>query len=152
MTTFVIPRRTLPDAAQLILGLLAAGMTDGQIAAALDRAPGSVGTEIRRILTSLGAESRSQAVAMAYRQGWLDRVPAPRRGTPLAARQLEAVRLLVEGATASQTCIVMGLAPQGLRSLLRRACKRIGARGPAHLVRLAIDTGLVEHWPIGGQP
>ena len=51
-----------------ILGLLAAGLTQDQIAAKLVIAPKTVATHIERILGKLGVQSRAQAVALAYRE------------------------------------------------------------------------------------
>jgi DNA-binding NarL/FixJ family response regulator len=53
---------------QEILGLLAAGMTQDQIAERLVIAPKTVSTHIERILGKLGVQSRAQAVALAFRE------------------------------------------------------------------------------------
>jgi two-component system nitrate/nitrite response regulator NarL len=50
-----------------VLGLLADGLDQRQIAAALYISPKTVGTHIERILQKLGVHSRLQAVALAYR-------------------------------------------------------------------------------------
>jgi PAS domain S-box-containing protein len=52
-----------------ILGLLATGATDGQIAARLDLSPATVQTHVRNAKAKLGARTRAQAVAMALRSG-----------------------------------------------------------------------------------
>jgi DNA-binding NarL/FixJ family response regulator len=52
-----------------VLGLLAAGLSQGQIAARLYLSPKTVATHIQRILTKLGVHSRAQAVAVAHRDG-----------------------------------------------------------------------------------
>ena len=56
-----------------VLGLLAAGRSQGQIAAELVISPKTVGTHLERILGKLGVHSRAQAVAVAYRDGLLER-------------------------------------------------------------------------------
>jgi DNA-binding CsgD family transcriptional regulator len=62
-----------PTARELqILGLLAAGATDGQIAAMLDLSPATVQTHVRNAKAKLGARTRAQAVALALRQGLID--------------------------------------------------------------------------------
>ena len=51
-----------------ILGLLAEGLTQDQIAERLVIAPRTVATHIERILGKLGVQSRAQAVALAFRE------------------------------------------------------------------------------------
>jgi DNA-binding NarL/FixJ family response regulator len=50
-----------------VLELLASGLAQGAIAAQLEISPRTVATHIERILAKLGARSRAQAVALAYR-------------------------------------------------------------------------------------
>jgi DNA-binding NarL/FixJ family response regulator len=50
-----------------VLGLLADGLNQRQIATLLVISPKTVGTHIERILQKLGVHSRAQAVAVAYR-------------------------------------------------------------------------------------
>jgi DNA-binding NarL/FixJ family response regulator len=52
-----------------ILGLLAEGRTQKQIAAALVISPKTVGTHIQAVLGRLGVHNRAQAVAEAFRRG-----------------------------------------------------------------------------------
>ena len=52
-----------------ILGLLAEGRTQGQIATELVISPKTVGTHIQHILGKLGVNTRAQAVALAFRRG-----------------------------------------------------------------------------------
>jgi DNA-binding NarL/FixJ family response regulator len=51
-----------------VLGLLAQGLQQQQIASELFISPKTVGTHIEHILRKLGARSRAQAVALAYRE------------------------------------------------------------------------------------
>jgi len=57
-----------------VLKLLAAGMTQGQIASRLFISPKTVGTHIEHILAKLAVRSRAQAVAIAYREDLVDAV------------------------------------------------------------------------------
>ena len=52
-----------------VLGLLANGLNQEQIARDLDISPATVGTHIQRVLRKLDVHSRTQAVALAYREG-----------------------------------------------------------------------------------
>jgi DNA-binding NarL/FixJ family response regulator len=55
-----------------ILGLLAEGRTQGQIASALVISSKTVATHIQHILAKLGVNTRAQAVAMAFRRGLVE--------------------------------------------------------------------------------
>jgi DNA-binding CsgD family transcriptional regulator len=54
-----------------VLGLLAAGATDEQIAEMLDLSPATVQTHVRNAKAKLGARTRAQAVAMALQHGMI---------------------------------------------------------------------------------
>jgi DNA-binding NarL/FixJ family response regulator len=55
-----------------VLRLLAEGKPQREIAAALVISPKTVGTHIEHILSKLGVKSRAQAVAVAYREGFVE--------------------------------------------------------------------------------
>jgi len=55
-----------------VLGLLVDGLSQPEIAERLFLSPKTVGTHIQRILGKMGVGSRTQAVAMAAREGLLD--------------------------------------------------------------------------------
>ena len=52
-----------------MLALLAQGLDQETIAQELVLSPKTIGTHIQRILPKLGVSSRTQAVALAYREG-----------------------------------------------------------------------------------
>ena len=52
-----------------VLSLLSDGLTQDEIAETLFISPKTVGTHIQRILPKLGVHSRTEAVALAYREG-----------------------------------------------------------------------------------
>jgi DNA-binding NarL/FixJ family response regulator len=52
-----------------VLGLLASGLSQSEIAARLFISPKTVSGHIQRVLAKLGVHSRAQAVALAYEQG-----------------------------------------------------------------------------------
>ena len=59
-----------------VLGLIAQGATNRQIGAALFMAEKTASVHVSRILAKLGVASRTQAAAVAHRQGWV----SPDRG------------------------------------------------------------------------
>jgi DNA-binding NarL/FixJ family response regulator len=79
----IAPDRTLSPREREILGFLAEGQTQKQIAAALVISPKTVGTHIQHVLTKLGVHSRAQAVVEAFRRGV---VTSPISEAPVRAR------------------------------------------------------------------
>lgn len=67
------PRHDLTEREHEVLELLAAGLTQAQIAERLVIASKTVGTHLERILAKLDVHSRAQAVAVAYRDGLIGR-------------------------------------------------------------------------------
>jgi DNA-binding NarL/FixJ family response regulator len=59
-----------------VLGLLATGQTNAEIAQQLHLSPLTAKTHVSRILTKLGARDRVQLVVIAYRSGIVDRQPS----------------------------------------------------------------------------
>jgi DNA-binding CsgD family transcriptional regulator len=67
------PRTRRPTAREReILGLLAKGSTDAQIAEVLELSPATVQTHVRNAKAKLGARTRAQAVALALVSGLID--------------------------------------------------------------------------------
>jgi DNA-binding CsgD family transcriptional regulator len=64
-----VPARVPTARERQILGMLASGDTDTQIAGKLQLSPATVQTHVRNAKAKLGARSRAQAVAMAMRRG-----------------------------------------------------------------------------------
>ena len=52
-----------------VLRLLAQGLTDREIAAALHLSPRTVGVHVTHLLAKLGVETRTAAAAAAWRRG-----------------------------------------------------------------------------------
>jgi DNA-binding CsgD family transcriptional regulator len=55
-----------------VLGLLAGGRTDGQIATLLELSPATVQTHVRNAKAKLGARTRAQAVAISLQRGLIE--------------------------------------------------------------------------------
>lgn len=64
-----------------IVRLLADGVDQREIAQLLEISPKTVGTHIEHVLAKLGARSRAQAIAIAFRTGLVD-VRGPAQGSP----------------------------------------------------------------------
>jgi DNA-binding CsgD family transcriptional regulator len=63
----------LPTGRELeVIGLLAGGRTDGQIAELLTLSPATVQTHVRNAKSKLGARTRAQAVAIALQRGLIE--------------------------------------------------------------------------------
>jgi DNA-binding NarL/FixJ family response regulator len=63
-----------------VLGLLAAGKTNKEIAGALGIAENTVKNHLKNILEKLHLENRVQAATFALRQGLLDKPPNKKNG------------------------------------------------------------------------
>jgi DNA-binding NarL/FixJ family response regulator len=63
------PETSLTTREREVLGLLASGLSQSEIAARLFISPKTVSGHIQRVLVKLGVHSRAQAVALAYEQG-----------------------------------------------------------------------------------
>jgi DNA-binding NarL/FixJ family response regulator len=63
---------SLTNREQEVLGLLARGLSQTDIASTLVISPKTVGTHIQRVLAKLGVHSRAQAVALAHTRGLAD--------------------------------------------------------------------------------
>jgi DNA-binding NarL/FixJ family response regulator len=62
-----------------VFSLIATGMSNGEIAAALHLSEGTVKVHVGRILAKLGLRDRVQAVVLAYESALITPRPAPRR-------------------------------------------------------------------------
>ena len=71
-----------------MLALVASGATNREIAAELFMAEKTASVHVSRILGKLGVRSRTEAAAVAYRQG-LAEVPNPLTPRPAARRRAQ---------------------------------------------------------------
>jgi DNA-binding CsgD family transcriptional regulator len=75
-TEVSMPATTLTPREHEVLGWVAAGKTDRDIAALLGTSPGTVRKQLQRVYTKLGVETRTAAAMRALQLGWLKLPPA----------------------------------------------------------------------------
>jgi len=68
--------REITDREREVLGLVAGGMSNDEIAAQLVISTATARTHVSRIMTKIGARDRAQLVVLAYESGLV----SPRRG------------------------------------------------------------------------
>ena len=68
----------------------------------------------------------------------------PHEPAPLTAREREIVRLIALGETTPQICATLFIAPDTVRSHVRNAMAKTGARTRAQLIAIALTEGLLE--------
>lgn len=86
---------------QVLLGRLAEGLTDRQIAAVSGRSYNTVRTNVRLLLDAVDARSRAHAVALAHQHGWLAGPAGP--GVVFGRRVRVGEGFLVHGWDGSRT-------------------------------------------------
>jgi PAS domain S-box-containing protein len=68
----------------------------------------------------------------------------PRPATTLTPRERELLRLVALGSTGEQIATELALSPETVRTHLRNARRKLGARSRAHAVALALQRGEIE--------
>jgi PAS domain S-box-containing protein len=68
----------------------------------------------------------------------------PHEAAPLTAREREVVRLIALGETTPQICAALFIAPDTVRSHVRNAMAKTGARTRAQLIAIALTEGLLD--------
>ena len=142
MTALTISATTLGSAELLLLSLAADGLNNREIAAATGTTAPMVQAAVSYLINTLGVDSRAQLVALAYRRGWLQRVPTRRTFANLTERQLEIAQMLVDGDGQQQIARALGIGSRSVYDHLERIFQRTGARNRPHLIRIVVDSGL----------
>jgi DNA-binding CsgD family transcriptional regulator len=75
-----VTKPSLTDREREVLGLVAGGLTGGEIAQQLVVSPETIKSHVQNAMTKLGAHTRAHAVAISLRDGQID--TAPRTTTP----------------------------------------------------------------------
>lgn len=142
MTIVAVSAPTLRATEVLLLSLAADGLNNQQIGAATGAEPRAVQHAMSYLIHTLDVDSRPQAVALAYRKGWLTRVPTRRAFAALTDRQTEIVQMVVDGMGQVQIARKLEVGSRTVYDHLERIFARTGARNRSQLIRIAVDTGL----------
>lgn len=154
MTTapIAVPTRTLPDGTALVLGLVAEGLSNREIAKRLGFAVEARQVErfVEHLMETLDLHTRADLVAWGYRVRLLERVPGPRTGPRQTARRIQVLQLLLDGGTDEEIGRKLGIGPNGVRKHLRIMYLQLKARNRSQLLKIGVDTGLVKVPPAEG--
>ena len=105
-------------------------------------------TQVTRALASarlvLGADTVSQAVAIAVSESKIGVKPLRERKVILRQHEREILRALASGLSYAQIEKVLWYAPGAPRVVLGRAIRRNGARNRTHLIALSIRAGALK--------
>ncbi len=74
-TSPAVTKPVLTDREREVLGLVAGGLTGGEIAQQLVVSPETIKSHVQNAMTKLGAHTRAHAVAISLRDGQIDPVP-----------------------------------------------------------------------------
>lgn len=69
----------------------------------------------------------------------------PEPGTPLTSHQIEILRLAANGLTNAEIGQRLFLAPDTVKSHIRRITVKLGAHNRAHIIHLAWQQGYLKH-------
>lgn len=129
-----------------VLGHLADGLTTAEIAAALFLEDDTVRTHRARMYGKTGAANGAALVALAFRRGLLRPRPKPSAAlvTPLPEKLAELLPLIAAGYTDEQIGRRLSLSVDGVKSRMRRLRGRLDAHTRTHVVRRAIEAGLMR--------
>ncbi len=132
-----------------VMRLLAAGMTVAQMARRLGLRPVTVRNHIMGVLRKLGVHGRREAVALAYRSGWVPRNRAPRKSdltrlASLSPREAEVLRLVTEGRSLREASSRMGIAQVTVRNHVQALLPKLGVHSMLQAVVLGHRAGWVR--------
>jgi DNA-binding CsgD family transcriptional regulator len=135
-----------------VVDLVADGLTNEEVGARLMLSPKTVKRHLARMSQRSGCTLREGIVGRAYRLGELRRrpvEPAGAEGAPVrvTARQYQVLVLVARGFSTEEICVELGVAVHTAKTHVARLFGVFGARNRAHLVRLAVDAGVLRLVP-----
>ncbi|CCA56136.1 MULTISPECIES: helix-turn-helix transcriptional regulator [Streptomyces] len=114
-----------------ILAGLARGRTGNEIAEATSTPAATVRQRIRRLRARTGASNSPELVAIAYRAGWLDSLPAePRAPIHLPDLETRVLEHLAAGRTNPELALALGVSVPTAVNYVRRLCNALDAARP----------------------
>lgn len=139
-------RRKLTAREVQVLELVSHGKTNHEIAAALDLTPYTVMSHLCRMYARADTASRAAMVTVGFRWNLLHPEPLP-PGTPpleIDAALLELLPLIAAGYSNAQIACRLLLSIDAVKTRLQRLRKALRARSRAHMVRRAVEYGLLD--------
>jgi DNA-binding NarL/FixJ family response regulator len=138
---------------------MAAGLTSQQIAGQQGITLAAVKADMKQLFAALGAQSRTHAVALGYREGYLDQTPLPGDGSPVVLTRLPVERVqfgsslpsreiytlagLARGQTNAQIAQALGVDRSQVAKSISNAMCRLGQKNRFGLVAAAYRSGVL---------
>lgn len=119
-----------------VLGRLAAGDSNRQIAKYLSIAPSTARTHTQNVLTKLGVQSRVLAVASAHPDRALIPVPEPNPISSLTRREREVLACMTEGLTRVSIASRLKVSPNTVRTHARNILAKLRVHSTPEAVAL----------------
>lgn len=127
------------------------GLSDAQLAEVLHVSRRTARAALDRLAAVLGTRERPGLVAAGYRCGLLAGPEVPPDGRGIVSRaEFEVLALTARGLTDEGIAARLGIDAGAVKSRQRRLRSALGARNRTHLVRRAVDLGVLTLVRKGG--
>lgn len=142
---------TVPGLPLRVLDLLADGLSDAAIGKAVFVSESKVKDLLDEWADDLGTRDRAGMAAQGYLRGLLPGpYPVPDGRGRVSRQEHQALLLVAQGNTADRIAALWGLSTANVRGTLTRLRAELDARNRTHLIRCAVDAGVLTLVPKRG--
>jgi DNA-binding CsgD family transcriptional regulator len=146
-------RPALSPRERTALNAITEGLSDAQLAERLHVSRRTARSVLDRLALVLGTRDRPAMVAAGYRRGFLAAPGSPPVGRGVvSAAEFEVLLLTARGLTDEEIADRLGVEVGAVKYHQRRLRESLAARNRTHLVRRAVDAGVLRLVPKGCAP